>query len=155
MNRTWDTGEAAYTGAALDSSSRKAVRSVITKAFTTGTDPNWFKLVSLMDRDALVIRCARAVESYWEERPEGGARASWSYQAVAEEVDFYLPKVVGACLRDAGPAGLARRHAPYRTLIDPYTEPFCNWSFDFPQTRERLARERVRSGFAGAAGGRR
>lgn len=139
----WGVGAAAYSGDELDARSRMVVRSTITKAFVHAADPFIWKLAGFMDKSYFVIRCAQAVEAYWKDKPKPGARPHWSYQLVAEEVDFYLPKVVAACMKLTGTRALGGRHSPRCALVDVDAAPFSSWNFYFPQTKDRLRRDRA------------
>lgn len=132
----------------LDTHSRRMVRLVLTKLFSKAPEPDAWKLAPLMDRGALVAKCSDAVRAYMASHPDHAAHASWSELAIAQEVDFYLPKVVAAYMKKSAPGGMLGRHTPAHTYVDVDSDPFREWPFQFASTRERLAADRAcRRGF--------
>lgn len=125
----------------LDPYSRRVVRTALTRMFMDAPEPDAWKLAPIMDRGALVARCARAVRDHMATHPDHARAASWSVRAVAREVDFYLPKVVLHCMRSERSVGIRARRSPREAYVDVDSEPFKGWVYLFPETRARLDAE--------------
>lgn len=121
-----------YTGETLDVTSRAKVRRMIDKKMR-GPWSRWWVGVSNVPRQPLVEEALDALEAYWGGR-ENEACACFSACAVAEEIDFYLPKAFWKVKRK-------KRVSAAKTAVDPDWASFEKWRFVYPETRARLGAE--------------
>lgn len=131
--------EEEYQGEALDISSRAAVRSLVT-GFVKSYDllPDRPGDISTSNRGSLIHECQRKLEQ--KERERGSDALCWSVQAIAEEIDYYLPKAF-MCFRNN------KKSAPAKTVVNPdWTWMSKEWFWMFPEaTPDRLKAEYARS----------
>lgn len=131
--------EAGFKGEVLDIPSRAAVRSVVT-GFVKSYDllPDRPGDISYSGRRYLILKCKRKLEQ--KERKKGGDALCWSVQAIAEEIDYYLPKSF-MCFR------IRKKSAPAKTVVDPDSGWMSEeWCWMFPDTTpDRLKAEYMRS----------
>lgn len=129
-----------YMGETLDIASRRRVRHAVTSKMKTEPWRSYWVGVSRADRTSLICAAADACRAYWLGRAGAAVVECWTYQAIAEEIDFYLPKVFWANYRSKKKG--AKKVGAANTYVDPWSKTFSEWCFHYPETRERLAAER-------------
>lgn len=82
--------EPGYQGEVLDVSSRAAVRRIVTSWVKKGAWARFWYGMSYCDRRELILECKRKLEQKDQAKDDGVL--CWSVQAIAEEIDFFLPK---------------------------------------------------------------
>ncbi len=129
------TGErsAHYVGEAIDPRSRRRVRQAIDFHMKTDWKTWWTKGVSNYSRNKLVFECLQDLDAYWFGRNEAD-NACFSAQAVAEEIDYYLPKSFWKHKR-------GKRRSAGQVMVDPDWKTFKGWRFEYPETVHRLKAE--------------
>lgn len=124
-----------YTGESLDVSSRSRVRSIVTNWVTKGEWAAYWYGMSRVPRGRLIRECISALDRMADKNP--GKEYCYSVQAVAEEVDFFLPKAFW-CHR------IRKKRAPKATssstVVDPDWPSMAEkWHWYYPDaTPERL-----------------
>lgn len=125
-------GGTPYTGETLDVKSRSKVRRMLDR-YMKGPWSRWWVGVSKVARGPLVKEAMGILLQYWMGRDDE-ACACYSADAVAEEIDFYLPKIFWKVKR-------RKRCSGGKTIVDPEWATFEKWNFAYPETRARLAAE--------------
>lgn len=121
-----------FTGETLDVVSRSKVRRMLDR-YMKGPWSRWWVGVSNVERTPLVEEAMDILLQYWMGRDDE-ACACYSAEAVAEEIDFYLPKIFWKVKRRKKTSG-------GKTVVDPEWASFEKWRFVYPETRERLSAE--------------
>lgn len=128
--------EPTFCGETLDKKSRAVIRRLLSKKMRSEPWCDWWVGVSNVPRRPLVYECAKAIRTYWSGQPDKGEGvACWTFQAIAEEIDLYLPKAFWKEKRH-------KRYSASKVFVDPDWPTFQKWHFEFPETRERLLKER-------------
>ena len=138
MPRGVDGIEPRYQGDVLDVSSRAAVRRIVTSWVKKGAWARYWYGMSHCDRRDLILECKEKLEQ--KEREKGGGVLCWSVQAIAEEIDFFLPKAFW-CFRILSRDG--KKRSPVKTVVDPdWPSMAGKWCWMFPEaTPDRLQME--------------
>ncbi len=121
-----------FTGETLDVVSRSKVRRMLDR-YMKGPWSKWWVGVSNVERTPLVEEAMEILFQHWAGRDDE-ACACYSADAVAEEIDFYLPKIFWKVKRRKKTSG-------GKTVVDPEWASFEKWHFVYPETRARLAAE--------------
>lgn len=134
-----EQGSPLYIGEMLDVKSRSLVRRTITGKMK-GEWAGYWSAISKFNRIALIKQLIYKLneKGFYDEKYAD--TCCYSPQAIAEEIDFFLPKFFWAVkVRKSGSAG--------KTYIDPDWPSFkkWHWNFEFPETRDRLKAERESS----------
>ena len=122
-----------YYGEAIDPRSRSRVRKIIDGYMKDKWKTWWVSGVSNFNRAALVLDCMQDLDQYWFGRNDAG-NACYSANAVAEEIDYYLPKTFWKHKRK-------KRKASSQVMIDPTWKTFQAWHFEYEETIARLTNE--------------
>lgn len=122
-----------YHGEAIDPRSRSRVRKIIDSYMKDEWKTWWVSGVSNYNRAALVFECMHDLDQYWFGRNDAG-NACYSANAVAEEIDYYLPKTFWKHKRK-------KRKASSQVMIDPEWKTFQGWHFEYEETIARLTAE--------------
>lgn len=118
----------------LDAVSSRVVRRELTRLMKTKWDGYWVPAMNMIDRDKLAWNLERRLRSYWMARD---GEPIYSREAIAREVDWYLPKTFWHLKR--------KRKGPVRSVvIDVDGKTFSQWRFEYGETRERLRDECAR-----------
>ena len=122
-----------YSGEAIDPRSRSRVRRIIDARMKDDWKTWWVNGVSNYNRAALVFDCIQDLDTYWFGRNDAG-NACYSANAVAEEIDFYLPKSFWKHKRK-------KRRPASQVAVNPEWKTFQGWHFEYEETIERLSIE--------------
>lgn len=125
--------EREYVGEALDIRSRGYVRREIDKRMQTHWAKWWVKGMNHVSRAKVAYELTGGLYKWWEGRKGVGA-SCFSFQAVMEEVDYYLPKSFWKHKRK-------KRQSAGSVDVDPDWDTFADWMCAFPQTIMRLSNE--------------
>lgn len=132
-----------FTGELLDAASRSKVRRMLER-YMEGPWSKWWVGVSNVKRGPLVQEAMDILIDFWDARGDADG-ACFSPDAVAEEIDFYLPKIFWKVKRKL-------RHSGGKAVVNPDWATFEKWHFAYPETRARLRDEfQDRSRFKEAA----
>ncbi len=118
-----------FTGETLDVVSRSKVRRMLDR-YMKGPWSRWWVGVSNVERTPLVEEAMDILLQHWMGRDDE-ACACYSADAVAEEIDFYLPKIFWKVKRRKKTSG-------GKTVVDPEWASFEKWRFVYPETRAPL-----------------
>lgn len=125
--------EGVYTGETMDVMSRKIVRSSLMKRMRQDWADLWVPGMAYIDRVALVKELLLELDRWWLGR-NNAACAEYSPCAVAEEIDYALPKTFWKVKRKKAKSVSA-------LSVDPNWKTFENWRFLYPETVDRLRNE--------------
>ena len=132
--REWYHGDQHYTGELLDGMSTRIVRSEISKRVYRDWGRFWVNGFNKINRNRLVYDLMRKLDAYWSKRSADGI---YSPAAVAEEVDYYLPKSFWKRVRK-------RKGSAAGVVVDVDGVKFANWVFRYEETKDRLRLEFAR-----------
>lgn len=121
----------------LDSLCRRRVRDLIDSKCKYEW-PRCWRAVYRLDREALLLDCVDYIESKWE---DGDDPLYYSEDAVAREIDFYLPKAYFyfKVYRKSHPASSISGMGVLPTW--PSFNEHSGWVFEFPETPDLLSIE--------------
>lgn len=131
-----EQGSPLYIGEMLDVKSRSLVRRTITGKMK-GEWAGYWSGISKFNRIVLVKQIIYKLNEKGFNDDKYADTCCYSPQAVAEEIDFFLPKSFWSVkVRKSGSAS--------QTYIDPDWPSFekWGWNFEYPETRTRLKAER-------------
>ena len=124
--------------APLDDSSRATVRRIVSKWVKTGEWSAYWYGMSRCPRTKLINDCLAECDKNADKHDPN--TCCYSPQAIAEEIDFFLPKAFW-CYRIRTMNG--KKSTPAKTVVNPdWPSMIKKWSWMFPQaTTERLRAE--------------
>lgn len=123
-----------FTGETLDIRSRTHVRKELDRRMSSEPWCQWWvKGMNHVSRAKVAYELTDDLHRWWFGR-NGAEEARFSFPAVMEEVDYYLPKSFWKHKRKK-----ARSSA--KVCVDPDWDTFANWQCAFPETIMRLAND--------------
>lgn len=123
-----------YTGETLDIRSRTHVRKELDRRMSMEPWNRWWvKGMNYVSRAKVAYELTEDLHQWWFGR-NGEEAACFSFPAVMEEVDYYLPKCFWKHKRK-------KNRSSAKVCIDPDWDTFADWQVAFPETIMRLAND--------------